>query len=74
MQHSPSVRATRRLTRLSRVLGDARAAEDLDGTVDDPPATYPDVLSVGAVDSHGDVTDFSSRGPAPDGSWWHAMQ
>jgi subtilisin family serine protease len=37
-------------------------------TVDDPPATYPDVLSVGAVDRSGKVAGFSSRGPAPDGS------
>lgn len=33
----------------------------------DPPAPYPDVLTVGAVDRQRRVTDFSSRGPAPDG-------
>ena len=36
-------------------------------SVGDPPAIYPDVLSVGAVDSRGAVADFSSRGPAPGG-------
>jgi Subtilase family len=36
-------------------------------TVADPPAAYLDVLSVGAVDRQRRVTDFSSRGPAPDG-------
>lgn len=36
-------------------------------SVDDPPAPYADVLTVGAVDSDGEVTQFSSRGPAPDG-------
>ncbi|MGC4894939.1 S8 family serine peptidase [Micromonospora sp. DT31] len=34
----------------------------------DPPAPYPDVLTVGAVDRDRSVTDFSSRGPAPDGA------
>lgn len=37
------------------------------GSVADPPAPYPDVLSVGAVDRTRQVTDFSSRGPTPDG-------
>jgi subtilisin family serine protease len=37
-------------------------------SVDDPPATYPDVLSVGAVDAEGSPADFSSRGPAPGGT------
>ncbi|WJK41007.1 S8 family serine peptidase [Solwaraspora sp. WMMA2056] len=37
------------------------------GSVDDPPAPYADVLTVGAVDSDRTVTDFSSRGPAPQG-------
>lgn len=37
------------------------------GSVADPPAPYPDVLSVGAVDRARQVTDFSSRGPAPGG-------
>jgi subtilisin family serine protease len=36
--------------------------------VADPPAAYPDVLSVGAVDRESRVAPFSSRGPAPDGS------
>ncbi|MDG4768273.1 S8 family serine peptidase [Solwaraspora sp. WMMD406] len=36
-------------------------------SIDDPPAPYADVLTVGAVDSDREVTDFSSRGPAPDG-------
>ncbi|WP_212825957.1 S8 family serine peptidase [Polymorphospora rubra] len=38
------------------------------GSIDDPPAPYADVLTVGAVNESGQVTDFSSRGPAPDGS------
>jgi hypothetical protein len=38
------------------------------GSVEDPPAPYPDVLSVGASDDRGQVAEFSSRGPAPDGS------
>jgi subtilisin family serine protease len=37
------------------------------GSVDDPPAQYPDVLSVGAVDRERRVTLFSSRGPAAGG-------
>lgn len=37
------------------------------GTVDDPPAPHPDVLSVGAVDRERRVTEFSSRGPTDDG-------
>ncbi|WP_341717851.1 S8 family serine peptidase [Micromonospora sp. FIMYZ51] len=32
-------------------------------SVQDPPAPYPDVLTVGAVDEQRRVTDFSSRGP-----------
>ncbi|MFV2019621.1 S8 family serine peptidase [Micromonospora sp. LOL_023] len=36
-------------------------------SVDDPPAPYSDVLTIGAVDSDRRVTDFSSRGPTPDG-------
>ncbi|MGS2613178.1 S8 family serine peptidase [Micromonospora sp. LZ34] len=35
------------------------------GSIDDPPAPYPDVLTVGAVDRQRRVTSFSSRGPAP---------
>jgi subtilisin family serine protease len=38
------------------------------GSVEDPPAPYADVLTVGAVDSRGAIADFSSRGPTPDGS------
>jgi subtilisin family serine protease len=37
------------------------------GSVEDPPAPYPDVLTVGAVDRQRTVTSFSSRGPAPGG-------
>ncbi len=37
-------------------------------TVTDPPAPYPDVLTVGAVERGGMVAFFSSRGPAPDGA------
>jgi subtilisin family serine protease len=37
-------------------------------TVDDPPAPYGDVLTVGSVDENGLVSDFSSRGPTPDGA------
>ncbi|MDQ0368142.1 S8 family serine peptidase [Catenuloplanes indicus] len=37
-------------------------------SVDDPPALYPDVLTVGAVDDQGEVTSFSSRGPAEGGA------
>ena len=35
-------------------------------TVLEPPARYPAAVSVGAVDSSGQVTFFSSRGPVPD--------
>ncbi|SBT64035.1 Subtilase family protein [Micromonospora sediminicola] len=34
------------------------------GSIVDPPAPYPDVLTVGAVDRSRRLTDFSSRGPA----------
>nr|MDT0660255.1 S8 family serine peptidase [Micromonospora sp. DSM 115978] len=37
-------------------------------SIDDPPAPYPDVLSVGAVDRERRVTLFSSRGPAAGGA------
>lgn len=38
-------------------------------SVDDPPALYDEVFSVGAVDLDGNVTAFSSRGPVTaDGS------
>jgi subtilisin family serine protease len=37
------------------------------GSVEDPPAPYEDVFTVGAVDRRGTVTSFSSRGPTPDG-------
>ncbi|AEB47533.1 S8 family serine peptidase [Micromonospora maris] len=36
-------------------------------SVQDPPAPYPDVLTVGAVDQRRQVAAFSSRGPAPGG-------
>ncbi|SCL61531.1 S8 family serine peptidase [Micromonospora peucetia] len=35
------------------------------GSIDDPPAPYADVLTVGAVDRQRRVTLFSSRGPVP---------
>jgi subtilisin family serine protease len=38
------------------------------GSVADPPAVYPDVLTVGAVDRNGDVAQFSSRGPTDAGA------
>ncbi|MGB2571086.1 S8 family serine peptidase [Micromonospora citrea] len=38
------------------------------GSIADPPAPYPDVLTVGAVDRDRTVTEFSSRGPAPGGA------
>lgn len=34
------------------------------GSIDDPPATYAGAFTVGAVDSDGEIADFSSRGPA----------
>jgi subtilisin family serine protease len=34
------------------------------GTITDPPAPYPDSLTVGAVDRAGRLAAFSSRGPA----------
>jgi len=34
------------------------------GSVADPPAIYDGTFSVGAVNERGDVTEFSSRGPA----------
>jgi hypothetical protein len=37
------------------------------GTVTDPPAPYPSVLTVGATDTNNQLADFSSRGPTPDG-------
>ncbi|MGR6322420.1 S8 family serine peptidase [Micromonospora soli] len=37
------------------------------GSVADPPAPYPDVLTVGAVDRARQLTRFSSRGPARGG-------
>ncbi len=38
-------------------------------SVDDPPALYDEVFTVGAVDREGNVTTFSSRGPVTaDGS------
>jgi hypothetical protein len=38
------------------------------GSVTDPPAPYPDVLTVGAVDRERRLTDFSSRGPVAGGA------
>jgi subtilisin family serine protease len=35
------------------------------GSIHDPLAVYPDVLTVGAVDRDEQVTEFSSRGPVP---------
>ncbi|WBB66168.1 S8 family serine peptidase [Micromonospora sp. WMMD812] len=34
-------------------------------SIDDPPAPYPDVLTVGAVDDRDRVATFSARGPVP---------
>ncbi|HEY8474547.1 MAG TPA: S8 family serine peptidase [Natronosporangium sp.] len=36
------------------------------GTIQDPPAPYPDVLTVGAVNRNGEVAIFSSRGSGAD--------
>jgi hypothetical protein len=36
-------------------------------TVADPPAPYPETLTVGAVDREDRLAGFSSRGPTPDG-------
>ncbi|GAB3856928.1 hypothetical protein GCM10029963_54150 [Micromonospora andamanensis] len=38
------------------------------GSVQDPPAPYADVLTVGAVDDRRRVTAFSSRGPTISGA------
>ncbi|MET8911069.1 S8 family serine peptidase [Micromonospora sp. NPDC004551] len=38
------------------------------GSIADPPAPYPDVLTVGAVDRARRLTQFSSRGPAAGGA------
>jgi subtilisin family serine protease len=37
-------------------------------SITDPPANYANSLTVGAVDRTRHVAEFSSRGPAPDGS------
>ncbi|MGC4748803.1 S8 family serine peptidase [Micromonospora sp. DT201] len=37
-------------------------------SIDDPPAPYADVLTVGAVDEQHRVAEFSSRGPVPGGT------
>ncbi|MFC8297679.1 S8 family serine peptidase [Micromonospora orduensis] len=37
------------------------------GSIEDPPAQYPDVLTVGAVDAQRRVAEFSSRGPVAGG-------
>jgi len=36
----------------------------------DTPSNYPNVIGVGAVDPHGQVADFSSRGDAPQIEPW----
>ena len=38
------------------------------GSAATPPANYPEVFAVGAVDEAGEVTAFSSRGPVPGAS------
>ncbi|MEE6259240.1 S8 family serine peptidase [Plantactinospora sonchi] len=38
------------------------------GSLDDPPAPYPEVFTVGATDRNRQVAFFSSRGPAPGGT------
>ncbi|WP_320069192.1 S8 family serine peptidase [Micromonospora sp. RTGN7] len=38
------------------------------GSIGDPPAAYPDVLTVGAADRDREVASFSSRGPVVDGN------
>ncbi|GAA4726645.1 S8 family serine peptidase [Phytohabitans rumicis] len=38
------------------------------GSIEDPPAPYADVLTVGAVDRDREVTEFSSRGPTNSGT------
>jgi hypothetical protein len=38
------------------------------GSIKDPPAPYPDVVSVGAVDRENHIAEFSSRGPARGGA------
>ncbi|MEV4627768.1 S8 family serine peptidase [Micromonospora sp. NPDC049523] len=38
------------------------------GSIDDPPAPYADVFTVGAVDRERQVAPFSSRGPAAGGA------
>jgi Subtilase family len=50
------------------VVGGAGNSGPLCRSVTDPPAPYPQTLTVGAVDRHDSVADFSSRGPGPDGT------
>ncbi|WP_229401029.1 S8 family serine peptidase [Micromonospora okii] len=38
------------------------------GSIEDPPAVYPDVVTVGAVDRQRRIAPFSSRGPVPGAS------
>jgi subtilisin family serine protease len=38
------------------------------GSLNDPPATYAAVFTVGAVDNQGDPADFSNRGPVTAGT------
>ena len=38
-----------------------------DGATTSAPGSFPNVLGVGAIDAHGVIANFSSRGPTPDG-------
>jgi subtilisin family serine protease len=49
------------------VVGAAGNSGPACGSVADPPAPYPQTLTVGAVDRDDRLADFSSRGPTPDG-------
>jgi len=41
--------------------------EGPDAATTSAPGSLPNVLAVGAIDIHGAIADFSSRGPTPDG-------
>jgi len=41
--------------------------EGPEGSTTSAPGSLPNVLSVGAIDIHGQIAQFSSRGPTPDG-------
>jgi len=41
--------------------------EGPDGGTTSAPGSLPNVLSVGAIDVNGNIAEFSSRGPTPDG-------